>query len=354
MSDLYVALTRATRRLGVVHTEPLPKEMEGLRARRRRAATPVGAAPWKPRPHGAARPAEGPVAPAGAGQEAAEPQAGEVGRRHRHVAALQFLGQRLPGAAGQRRVDVDDRLPVVLHEFDRAVDDVAEEQRPFGAVGDDDHRRPGRVAGGVADGDPGRHRGVVAEGLEPVGQRRQLADRARLRVRAGDEVVPVGGVAAERRPGEHHGALLGGPADVVEVEVGEHHVGHVVEPRLRDRPGSRGTARRGTCRCRSVRRRRRRGRPGRRSAPGSPPSESSMLPSAVEELLVGQPGIVPAAGEAQEVGGGQPGPAVEDGKDLEVADSHGRRQYRSRSCLPGRFRPSERSPSAPGTFGAPL
>jgi len=30
MSDLYVALTRATRRLGVVHTEPLPKEMEGL------------------------------------------------------------------------------------------------------------------------------------------------------------------------------------------------------------------------------------------------------------------------------------------------------------------------------------
>jgi DNA helicase IV len=30
LSDLYVALTRATRRLGVVHTEPLPKEMEGL------------------------------------------------------------------------------------------------------------------------------------------------------------------------------------------------------------------------------------------------------------------------------------------------------------------------------------
>jgi glyoxylase-like metal-dependent hydrolase (beta-lactamase superfamily II) len=31
MSDLYVALTRATRRLGVVHSEPLPKEMERLR-----------------------------------------------------------------------------------------------------------------------------------------------------------------------------------------------------------------------------------------------------------------------------------------------------------------------------------
>jgi DNA helicase IV len=31
MSDLYVALTRATRRLGVVHTDPLPSEMAGLR-----------------------------------------------------------------------------------------------------------------------------------------------------------------------------------------------------------------------------------------------------------------------------------------------------------------------------------
>jgi DNA helicase IV len=33
MSDLYVALTRATRRLGVVHSEPLPREMEALRRR---------------------------------------------------------------------------------------------------------------------------------------------------------------------------------------------------------------------------------------------------------------------------------------------------------------------------------
>ena len=50
-----------------------------------------------------------------------------------------------------------------------------------------------------------------------------------------------------------------------------------------------------------------------------------MLPSAVEELLVGEPGVVAAAGETEEVGGGQPGPAVVDGMDLEVADSHGRR-----------------------------
>jgi hypothetical protein len=33
MNDLYVALTRATRRLGVVHTEPLPKEMEALQSK---------------------------------------------------------------------------------------------------------------------------------------------------------------------------------------------------------------------------------------------------------------------------------------------------------------------------------
>jgi DNA helicase IV len=30
LSDLYVAVTRATRRLGVLHTEPLPKELNAL------------------------------------------------------------------------------------------------------------------------------------------------------------------------------------------------------------------------------------------------------------------------------------------------------------------------------------
>ncbi|MGH9034706.1 MAG: ATP-binding domain-containing protein, partial [Acidimicrobiia bacterium] len=30
MSDLYVALTRATRRLGVVHSAPLPRELAAL------------------------------------------------------------------------------------------------------------------------------------------------------------------------------------------------------------------------------------------------------------------------------------------------------------------------------------
>jgi DNA helicase IV len=45
MSDLYVALTRATRRLGVVHTEPLPKEMEGLEPPTRRS---TGAGPFRP------------------------------------------------------------------------------------------------------------------------------------------------------------------------------------------------------------------------------------------------------------------------------------------------------------------
>jgi DNA helicase IV len=42
MSDLYVALTRATRRLGVVHTGRLPKELETLR--QPPAADAVGAA----------------------------------------------------------------------------------------------------------------------------------------------------------------------------------------------------------------------------------------------------------------------------------------------------------------------
>jgi DNA helicase IV len=34
-ADLYVALTRATQRLGVLHTEPLPAGLGGLTSRRR-------------------------------------------------------------------------------------------------------------------------------------------------------------------------------------------------------------------------------------------------------------------------------------------------------------------------------
>ncbi|HEX2133325.1 MAG TPA: helicase [Actinophytocola sp.] len=44
-ADLYVALTRATQRLGVVHTEPLPAELSGLRA-----ATPPAARSTPPGP----------------------------------------------------------------------------------------------------------------------------------------------------------------------------------------------------------------------------------------------------------------------------------------------------------------
>jgi len=53
---------------------------------------------------------------------------------------------------------------------------------------------------------------------------------------------------------------------------------------------------------------------------------------------VGKPGFVSAPGEAEQIGGGHPGPAVVDGVDLEGADSHGRRLYGARRVVqfPGR------------------
>ncbi|GAA2270979.1 AAA family ATPase [Nonomuraea roseoviolacea subsp. roseoviolacea] len=45
LNDLYVALTRATRRLGVVHEEPLPEPLEGLPARGQAGRQPQGHLP---------------------------------------------------------------------------------------------------------------------------------------------------------------------------------------------------------------------------------------------------------------------------------------------------------------------
>ena len=83
------------------------------------------------------------------------------------------------------------------------------------------------MPGGVADGDARGHGGVALERLEPVPDGAQLAHRTRLRRRTVDEVGPVGRVAAVGGVGEDNGAPLRGPADVVEMEVGEDDVGDV-------------------------------------------------------------------------------------------------------------------------------
>jgi hypothetical protein len=53
-------------------------------------------------------------------------------------------------------------------------------------------------------------------------------DRPRHGLRALDEVGPVSLVHPVGRVAEHHLALGRRPADVIEVQVGEDHVGHVV------------------------------------------------------------------------------------------------------------------------------
>lgn len=59
----------------------------------------------------------------------------EMGRRHRHVAALELPGQGVAGPLGQGRVDVAHALPLVVEELDGAVDDVAEQRRLAGRPG---------------------------------------------------------------------------------------------------------------------------------------------------------------------------------------------------------------------------
>jgi len=90
---------------------------------------------------------------------------------------------------------------------------------------------PGCVRG-VADVDARRDRRVAGEHLEPAGQRFELSHRAGIGVRAGHEVLPVVRMAVVGRTRERHHTFLGSPADVVEVQVGEHDVGH----RIRGQP----------------------------------------------------------------------------------------------------------------------
>ncbi|CAM5505814.1 hypothetical protein SCANM63S_04872 [Streptomyces canarius] len=75
--------------------------------------------------------------------------------------------------------------------------------------------------------DTGRQREVRVEQLQPRTQRSELVDGARLRVVAGDEVLPVGPVRTVGRPGEHGRAVVRHPANVVEMQVGENDVRHV-------------------------------------------------------------------------------------------------------------------------------
>src|SRR5262245_53999087 len=65
---------------------------------------------------------EGPAPDTLAGQEAAEAQPREVGRRHRHVAALQLPRVGLPDPVGRLLVDVHEQVELVVHELQRAVD----------------------------------------------------------------------------------------------------------------------------------------------------------------------------------------------------------------------------------------
>ena len=87
------------------------------------------------------------------------------------VGTVELTAHPLTRSRGERRVDVSERRPFLLDQFDRAVDHVAEQHHPLLTVADDEHGAAGRVSR--------REDGVDARQNGPVGgERRQpIAER---------------------------------------------------------------------------------------------------------------------------------------------------------------------------------
>ena len=116
---------------------------------------------------------------------------------------------------------VEDGLPVPFLELDGGMHDVTQEEPACSVARDDEDRRTGGVPGAVQ----GVH--ARSQGDVPSNSSSWSAIGDSLRTAPGaasgdsDEVLPVEAVCAVCRTGEDDLALLGRPADVIEVEVGE-------------------------------------------------------------------------------------------------------------------------------------
>ena len=144
----------------------------------------------------------------------------------------------------------------------------------------------------------------------------------------GDEVDPVGGVHPVGGVREHHLALAGGPTHVVEMQVGEQHVGDVVggdaelpqgvqEPPAAVLPVVDGAHAR-------VHQHHAVAGADQKAAQGE-----LQPPVRVEPCLVRGPGVgLDVAGPQQDVAGDLIAEAVEDRQDLDIADSHRARGFR--------------------------
>ena len=106
-------------------------------------------------PVGRSRVVEAPASHALPGKEAAELQAREVSAGDRNVRPLQLPRVGLPDLGRELLIMVHQEVEVVIHQLERAVDDIAEKHGPIDAVGEDDDAAAGGVARSESHVDPG-------------------------------------------------------------------------------------------------------------------------------------------------------------------------------------------------------
>src|SRR6478609_3994604 len=129
---------------------------------------------------------------------------------------------------GGDRVNVIQPVPFRVGELADRVHDVAQEQSALAGIGDDEDRRTRCVSRRRTGNKPRSEFDLGIEDLEPARQRTNLADGAGDGVGAVHEMSPLGGMYPVGGVGERHPAVLGRPADVIPMEVGEDHVGDIV------------------------------------------------------------------------------------------------------------------------------
>jgi hypothetical protein len=155
-----------------------------------------------------------------------------------NVTPLEFSRVSLSHRVGESLVVVDEEIEVVIHELERAVNNVPEQHGAMDPVGDHDDTAPWRVSRRKSHIDPRQQCAVDLPGLDLIEYRCEFFCHRDRPVDASGEEVLVGSRqkmievcrrASNRGVREAGGAPGRRPADVVEVQVGEDQVGDLLE-----------------------------------------------------------------------------------------------------------------------------
>jgi hypothetical protein len=168
-------------------------------------------------------------------QESTKLKSGKVRCCGGDVRAFELSRKSLTRTLGELFVDVTDHFPVVAEELGRTMHDVAEKHGSFCSGRNHNDGTARRMAGCAAHINARQDRAILAPRLEPIRNRgKQLRGLSPTHQRDGQAVIegvgthkeiPVGLVASVCCFVEESAFSIGGPSQMVEMEMGQYDVG---------------------------------------------------------------------------------------------------------------------------------